>query len=75
MVKVAMEKGEMDAEPELTMDSRKEGDLDTMEWDGSENQTKSSKDKKRKDGKSSKSKGIQDDAFFQGSDEGESEEG
>ncbi|KIJ51263.1 hypothetical protein M422DRAFT_776549 [Sphaerobolus stellatus SS14] len=75
MVKTAMEKGEMDAEPELTMDTRRDADMDAMELDDSETNKSSKKSKQKKDDKPKKPKGLQDDGFFDESEDDEDEEG
>lgn len=67
-VKVAMEKGEMDSEPEVMMEKRlpqKEG----MEWD-EESEPRGERGKQKV--ATSKSKGVPGDAFFEASDSDQS---
>jgi hypothetical protein len=67
-VKTAMEKSEMDTEPEVTMDKRRP-QREAMEWE-EESEPRPDAGKKGKEKvATSKLKGVPDDAFFEASDD------
>ncbi|KAF8499355.1 hypothetical protein JB92DRAFT_2743813 [Gautieria morchelliformis] len=78
LVREAMEKGKMDAEPEVTMDKRRSQE-EAMEWqEASEPPAGVERKGKRKEVVASKLKGVPGDAFFEASesdDQGQSDDG
>jgi hypothetical protein len=71
LIKAAMERGELDNEPELAIDRSHDGKRDTMDWEETNEGTRHKNTKKQKGVRDKETRGVSEDEFFVGPEDDE----